>query len=902
MLFTLLRKIRQKQVWRAYFSLTRRSLIIGLLALTLSLGIHGYSGIQAQTSESASVLIRESKEYYDRGQFVAATEALQQALHIYQRSGERLQQARAFSLLSLTYEQLGEWQQAEKAISKSLSILDRLPDSRENQGQNRSLQDRVRARVLNRQGRWQLARGQAEAAIETAEKAEFFYNRSGDTRGIFISKINQAQAWQTLGFFRRTTKILDELDRQLESQPPSVIQVSSLNSLGSLFRQQGNLERSSEILHKSLVLTKKLDLNSQISQILLNLGNTEQASASQARTLKDLERANDRQQQALKHYQQAAKTATFPLDRIQAQLNQLSLLIESDRLPKQQDNSSFLTQNFLSPITQTLEELPASRQTIYARINFALSLMKISAPQYEPVITTTLNKAIASAQNLQDPRSESFAVGTLGQFYEQTGKLQPAQKQTRSALAIAQGINAPDLSYKWEWQLGRLLADEQQNQQAISAYTQAVNNLQLLRRDLVAIDSQIQFSFREQVEPVYRQLVGLLLQSDGQSEPNQQNLRQARQAIESLQLAQLENFFRSACLDARPEQLDRIVESDLTTAVFYPIILPERFEVIVKLPGVKKLRHYHSDRPQAEVEKVLTQLQQYFKEPDRTSDVRKLSQQLYSWIIEPVATELETDRVKTLVFVLDGSLRNVPMGVLYDSEQQQYLLEKYAIAVAPGLQLLEPQPLTDSSLNALIGGLGEERQIAGKEFSRLDNVDLELKQIQSQVAKSEQLFDRSFTSNNLRDRLDTEDFSVIHLATHGQFSSQLEQTFILTWNRLLNIKDLDDLLQINNPQRNSIELLVLSACETATGDERAALGLAGIAVRAGARSTLATLWAVDDLSTARVMGEFYRQLANNQISKAEALRRAQLKLWQEPTQDWQRPYFWASYVLVGNWL
>ncbi|WP_019505450.1 CHAT domain-containing protein [Pleurocapsa sp. PCC 7319] len=888
---------------QSLFRTVQRSLIIGLWALTISLGIHSHSKIQAQTSESALVLIEESKEYYDRGQFVAATEALQQALQIYQRSGERIQQARTFSLLSLAYEQLGEWQQAEKAITKSLSILDTLPKSIETKAQNQSFLDRVRAQVLNRQGRWQLARGQAKAAIETAEKAELFYTRSGDTQGIFISKINQAQAWQTLGFFRRTTKILDGLVQQLEDQPPSLIQVNSLNSLGSLFRQQGNLERSSEILSKSLALAQKLNLDSEISPVLLNLGNTKQALASQARSLNDLEQANNYQQQAEKHYQQVIVTASFPLNRIQAQLNQFRLLIDSELLVQQKPNPNFTAQNFIFPISQALEKLPASRQTIYANINFARSLMKIpSTSNYESLITTTLNKAIAQAQSLEDPRSESFAIGTLGQFYEQTDKLQLAQKLTNSALAIAQKMNAPDLSYKWEWQLGRLLANEQKRQQAISAYTEAVNDLQLLRRDLAAINTDIQFSFREQVEPVYRQLVGLLLQHDSQQELSQQNLRQARQAIESLQLAQLENFFRSACLNAEPEQLDRIVESDPTTAVFYPIILPERFEVIFKLPGQKRLQHYHSDRPQAEVKEVLAQLQQYLNEPDRTSDVKKLSQELYSWLIEPVATELETSQVKTLVFVLDGALRNIPMGVLYDSQNQQYLLEKYAIAVAPGLQLLDPKPLAGNPLNALIGGLEEERQVGGKEFSRLNNVSLELKQIQSQVAKGEQLLDRSFTSDNLRDRIDREDFSVIHLATHGQFSSQLEETFILTWNQLLKISDLDDLLQLNNPQRNSIELLVLSACETAVGDERAALGLAGIAVRAGARSTLATLWAVDDLSTARLMGEFYRQLANNQISKAEALRRAQLELWKEQSQDWQRPYFWASYILVGNWL
>ena len=100
-----------------------------------------------------------------------------------------------------------------------------------------------------------------------------------------------------------------------------------------------------------------------------------------------------------------------------------------------------------------------------------------------------------------------------------------------------------------------------------------------------------------------------------------------------------------------------------------------------------------------------------------------------------------------------------------------------------------------------------------------------------------------------------------------------------------------------------IDLLVLSACETATGDKRAALGLAGVAVRAGARSTLASLWQVNDESTAALMGQFYRELIENpEIAKAEALRRAQLKIWKTTNKDWQVPSFWASYVLVGNWL
>ena len=113
--------------------------------------------------------------------------------------------------------------------------------------------------------------------------------------------------------------------------------------------------------------------------------------------------------------------------------------------------------------------------------------------------------------------------------------------------------------------------------------------------------------------------------------------------------------------------------------------------------------------------------------------------------------------------------------------------------------------------------------------------------------------------------------------------------------------ELSNILQVRQTQSNPIELLTLSACQTAEGDERAALGLAGVAVRAGARSTLASLWAIDDRSSAFLMTEFYRQLVQNpSFSKSQALRQAQLKLVNHP--NYNHPSYWAPYVLLGNWL
>jgi CHAT domain-containing protein len=290
----------------------------------------------------------------------------------------------------------------------------------------------------------------------------------------------------------------------------------------------------------------------------------------------------------------------------------------------------------------------------------------------------------------------------------------------------------------------------------------------------------------------------------------------------------------------------------------------------------------------------VTQLRQFLAQ--RTGrQFLPFSQQVYNWLIRPAEADLVRSQVKTLVFVPDGPLRNIPMGALHDGKR--YLMEKYAIALTPGLELLESQPLARGQLKALTAGLSEARQ----GFPALIYVEPELSQIGSQVP-SEVLLNQKFTSATLQQEIDKVPFPIIHLATHGQFSSKAEDTFILTWNGRINVKDLNDFLQTSELHRSSpIELLVLSACETAKGDNRAALGLAGVAVRAGARSTLATLWTVDDEASADLMSRFYQELANATVTKAEALRRAQQSILQDPRYR-QRPYYWAAYVLVGNWL
>ncbi|HEY9659740.1 MAG TPA: CHAT domain-containing protein, partial [Allocoleopsis sp.] len=235
---------------------------------------------------------------------------------------------------------------------------------------------------------------------------------------------------------------------------------------------------------------------------------------------------------------------------------------------------------------------------------------------------------------------------------------------------------------------------------------------------------------------------------------------------------------------------------------------------------------------------------------------------------------------------------------------EKLLVEKYAIALSPGLQLLEPAPLTERSRNLLEAGVSEARTISGRTFGQLSYVPVELEQIQAIIPNTHALLNDTFVIANLQEQIESTPFSVVHVATHGNFSSNPDDTFILLWDSLLKARQFDQLLQSRNPEQDRpIDLLTLSACQTATGDERATLGLAGIAVRSGTRSTLATLWRVEDVSTADFMVRFYQELWNDlKLTKAEALRRAQLHLLKEhPNTNYRLPYYWAPFVLVGNW-
>ncbi len=851
------------------FSKTKKRLLIclilGVMATFLSVVIGTYVARAnipfnhpltiAQTTINRE---QEGQKLYDLGRFAEAAAVLEKVVREYQHQGNQLKQALNLSNLSLTYQKLGLWQKAEQAISQSLNLL---------QGNNSHHALAIKAHTVNRQGSLQFDQGKVEKALDSWQKATSIYEEAGDKTGVINSKLNQAQALQNLGFYRRALKQLNEIQETLATQPDSLSKAVSLRSLGIILKLIGDIEDSRHSLEESLAIARTLNSPQNIAATLLELGN--------------FNRAEKKLKKAQSFYKKAFVSATETTTKVKSQLNQLSLLV---------DNRQYKSAQFLIPkaIFQ-LEQLPSSRTSVYARINLINSLIKIPIQVNQEMILEQLSTAVNEARALQDKRAEAYAVGTLGRLYEKTKQWQFAQDLTEQALVLSQKINAIDITYLWQWQLGRILKAQGNKDAAIAAYKSAINLLKELRSDLVTINPEVQHSFREKVEPVYRELVSLLLEEDS-SKSDPQKIEQARKVIESLQLAELDNFFQSACLKSNPVQLEEI---DSSAAVIYPIILPDRLEVILSIPQ-QPLRHYTTNLSQEEIETTVKDLRRGLTNRIRIEYLAN-AQKINNWLLQPAAADLEKSEVKTLVFVLDGLLRKLPMAVLHDGKQ--FLVEKYRIAVTPGLELLEPKALQNGDLRVLSAGISEAR----KKFRELPGVAVELEQINSQVS-SELLLNHDFTEANVQKLIDAKSFPIVHLATHGQFSSKAEDTFILTWDDNINVHELSDLLRTNQlGVSKPIELLVLSACETAKGDNRAVLGIAGVAVRAGARSTMASLWLVDDQATSLFMSHFYKELTNPETTKAEAIRRAQLAILHNPKYR-EHPYYWAPFILVGNWL
>ena len=720
--------------------------------------------------------------------------------------------------------------------------------------------------------------GDFTQALSDWTAAAAAYEAAGNAEGQARALVRVAEAQMNLGRTPDAIATLQRAQALAERIGKAPITLAVESTLGNAYVLSGRDADAERVLRASVDRAQKARDVDTAAQALNNLGNLYAMQGRFADASRIYKEAID-----------AAGRAGNKSVGIRASANLARALFDEGRYRE--------VFPILAVLSEELRAQPASHEKAYGLIGLGRLNAKLMPAGIEPANAlalrahAALNDALAVAENIQDPRARSYALGYLGELYEQGARYEPALQYTQQALFAAQQADAPEILYRWQWQAGRILKAQGDSARAILAYQHAVTTLNNVRRDLIAGGART--SFRESVGPVYFQLADLLLERSGTlSDPKQvtQHLVDARSAVEVLKGAELQDYFQDDCvtaLRARTAGIDRLASN---TAALYPIILENRLELLLSLPD--GMHRYTSPVSSA----ALTQEIRSFRlrlEKRTTHQYLPHARKLYDWLIRPVAAELEKAGIDTLVIVPDGALRTIPLGALHDGKQ--FLVERYALATTPGLTLTDPQPIKRERANLLLQGLTESVQ----GFAPLPFVADELQNVQKLYGGTVRQ-DEQFTVPRMEKDLGDTPYQIVHIASHAQFDSDVNKTFLLTYDGRIGMNKLEQILGLSKFRTDAVELLTLSACETAAGDDRAALGLAGVAIKAGARSALATLWTVNDPASAELVSSFYRELQEPSVSKAKALQQAQVGLLKDAR--YRHPSYWSAFLLIGNWL
>jgi|TARA_Y100000310_G_scaffold141400_1_gene140865 CHAT domain-containing protein len=685
--------------------------------------------------------------------------------------------------------------------------------------------------------------------------------------------IDLSRRFQDKGFKRKALPLLEEA-QQYSGQVSLVTQQQISVAMGSLLYDLGSYAEALNILLPVLEATSA------------------EASAVRVSVLNELGMvygALNNPSESVRVFAEGVSTAGKLADQLlQAKLlaNQSRVLISVARL-----------ENLFGSLTELhalLAELPATRSKAELLIS-AANLYRSAfwyfdfSPDWMMRSYGSLIEAGEIASESRDARLLSYARGYLARLYEDDKSYGEALAISREAAFHANSIQSYESAYLWEWQIGRIQRSLGELENAVKSYQQAIETLEHVRQDL--IDGS-PYTFHQKVMPLFTGLSDILLNSvQALATPatRQQRYRYVQDILEQAKSAELQDYFQNDCvLPETSVQLDQI---EAATATVYPVILPGRIEMLVSVGS--NIHQFTSPIEVAAFEDLVNEFRDNLQLDQGDEEYLEIGEELYTLLIEQFDHLLVENDVKTLLFVPDGVLRTIPIAALYDGDS--YLVEKYAVATTPGLKLTLPKRLEFKQASLFAGGISQ----AVQGFSGLPGVPAELRNLKANYGAAV-LQDTQFMRDVVTTEMSSNDYSIIHIATHGHFDSNPQKSYLLAYDDKLTMNLLEKSIGFRKYLGDPLELLVLSACETAAGDNRAALGLAGVALKAGARSAVATLWQISDAATVQLIDTFYANASTQGSSKAKALQSAQISLINDPV--FEHPSDWAPFLLIGNWL
>lgn len=291
----------------------------------------------------------------------------------------------------------------------------------------------------------------------------------------------------------------------------------------------------------------------------------------------------------------------------------------------------------------------------------------------------------------------------------------------------------------------------------------------------------------------------------------------------------------------------------------------DAFLDITLIPADGEVQGFRSEVSMKRFNELLRKLygQLASQAPLEVNDPTSPARQLESILIQPVAEQLRRQRITTLLLSADAGLQAVPYGALHDG--QSYLGERFALGLTPALGLTKLALLPEKANPQLLAA-------GASEFEGLNPLPLvpqELEKVR-QGRGNEKYLNRAFTPQVLLEKAADPQFDRVHVATHAEFlPGGPAAARLYSGVGPMSLKQLAQLRQRRGEAQ--LDMFTLSACRTALGDADSELGFAGLALQAGSRSAIGSLWYVDDVATSALFVQFYRYLDQG-IPKAEALQ------------------------------
>jgi len=695
-----------------------------------------------------------------------------------------------------------------------------------------------------------------------------------NNRDLFDGLLGAAASYQLEGYSKKALPLLfkaQQISRFLTTDE----QVQGHLLLGRLYFEIGEYPLSAQQLDK----VAKLSSDPYVRAEALN---TVGAIHSTLNTPSEAEKA----------FAEAMKFAA------EAKSSQLQLTIQTNELRHQLAYGNQSTARMrLAPSWQTLQNQRASANTTELNISLAIlyhqSVLNAKAkPIWRARAIQLLEEAISTSESLGNNLLLGYALGYKGRVLSESSNseedLATALALSERAAFLASASQAYESAYLWQWQAARIYNKQAQVTEAIKSYNDAILTLENVRQELITGSP---FTFHQKVQPLFTELSDLLLttaRTAGGAE-KQSYLKNVQNILEQAKSAELQDYFQNDCVI--PDESVNLDQIEAATAVIYPVILPDRVEVLV---NVRDQVHQFVSRIEAgDLKDLVNEFRDQLQVDFGDEEYLEIGEELYDLLFAQVEDLFSENKINTLLVIPDGVLRTIPMAAVYDGEA--FMVQRFAIATTPGISLTLPKPLNVENSNFFAGGISE----AVQGYVGLPGVPRELQNLEATYGASV-LRDTNFKRDDLKEQLTSADYSIVHIATHGHFDSNPQESYLLTYDDKLTMDLLEESIGNRKNVGEPLELLVLSACETAAGDSRAALGLAGVALKAGARSAVATLWQISDAATVEIIDTFYEYTAKEGVTKARAMQLAQIRLIEQPR--FQHPTDWAPFLMIGNWL